>query len=154
MIVDVERNDLGRICEPGSIAVKSLFEMETYASVIHQTATVEGRLKEGLDAIDCFGAMFPGGSITGAPKIRAMEVIEELETGHRGVYTGSIGYIGFDGRADFNIAIRTMRIANGELSFSVGGGIVWDSDPKSEYEETLHKAKALFDALGVTRNGD
>lgn len=154
MIVDLERNDLGRICEPGSIAVKSLFEMETYASVIHQTATVEGRLKEGLDAIDCFGAMFPGGSITGAPKIRAMEVIEELETGHRGVYTGSIGYIGFDGRADFNIAIRTMRIANGELSFSVGGGIVWDSDPKSEYEETLHKAKALFDALGVTRNGD
>jgi len=154
MIVDLERNDLGRICEAGSIAVKSLFELETYASVIHQTATVEGRLNSGLDAIDCFGAMFPGGSITGAPKIRAMEVIEELETGNRGVYTGSIGYIGFDGRADFNIAIRTMRIADGELSFNVGGGIVWDSDPKSEYEETLHKAKALFDALGVTRNGD
>ena len=154
MIVDLERNDLGRICEPGSIAVKSLFELETYASVIHQTATVEGRLKPDLDAIDCFGAMFPGGSITGAPKIRAMEVIEELETGNRGVYTGAIGYIGFDGRADFNIAIRTMRIADGELSFNVGGGIVWDSDPKSEYEETLHKAKSLFDALGVTRNED
>lgn len=154
MIVDLERNDLGRICEPGSIAVTSLFELETYASVIHQTATVVGRLEAGRDAIDCFDAMFPGGSITGAPKIRAMELIAELETGKRGVYTGSIGYIGFDGRADFNIAIRTMRITDGELSFNVGGGIVWDSDPKSEYEETLHKAKALFEALGVSRSGD
>ncbi len=154
MIVDLERNDLGRICQPGSIAVEALFALETYASVIHQTATVVGQLEAGKDVADCFGAMFPGGSITGAPKIRAMEVIEELETGRRGVYTGSIGYIGFDGRADFNIAIRTMRIADGELSFNVGGGIVWDSDPQSEYEETLHKAKALFDALGVSRNAD
>ncbi len=152
MIVDLERNDLGRVCKPGTISVKTLFGLETYASVIHQTATVEGRLEEGRDAIDCIEAMFPGGSITGAPKIRAMEVIDELETENRGVYTGAIGYIGFDGRADFNIAIRTMRISDGELSFNVGGGIVWDSDPKSEYEETLHKARSLFEALGAKQN--
>jgi len=147
MIVDLERNDLGRVCTPGTIEVKDLFRLETYASVIHQTATVEGRLDEEKDALDCIESMFPGGSITGAPKIRAMEVINELERGDRGVYTGSIGYLGFDGRADLNIAIRTMRIRNQEIAFNVGGGIVWDSDPVSEYDETLLKAKALFKAM-------
>lgn len=148
MIVDLERNDLGRVCEPGTIKVKDLYGLETYASVIHQTANVEGKLSNDCDVIDCIEAMFPGGSITGAPKIRAMEIIDALEIGNRGMYTGSIGYIGFDGSADFNIAIRTMRIADGKISFNVGGGIVWDSDPKSEYEETLLKAKSLFEALG------
>ncbi len=150
MIVDLERNDLGRVCHPGSIQVSDLFALETYASVIHQTATVSGDLASGRDVLDCVEAMFPGGSITGAPKIRAMEVIDSLESGRRGVYTGSIGYIGFDGRADFNIAIRTMRIANEEIAFNVGGGIVWDSDPQSEYEETFHKAEALLRALKGT----
>lgn len=152
MIVDLERNDLGRVCQPGSIEVSDLYGLENYASVMHQTATVKGVLRSDRDALDCFESMFPGGSITGAPKIRAMEIIDELESGDRGVYTGSIGYIGFDGTADFNIAIRTMRIADSELSFSVGGGVVWDSNPKSEYEETLHKARAMFDALGRKRD--
>lgn len=147
MIVDLERNDLGRVCAPGTIEVKDLFRLEKYASLIHQTATVEGRLAEGNDVLDCVEAMFPGGSITGAPKIRAMEVINELERVDRGVYTGSIGYLGFDGRADLNIAIRTMRIRNQKIAFNVGGGIVWDSDPVSEYDETLLKAKALFEAM-------
>tara|TARA_B100000900_G_scaffold390152_1_gene383625 strand:- start:7189 stop:8574 length:1386 start_codon:yes stop_codon:yes gene_type:complete len=148
MIVDLERNGLGKVCQPGSIEVEGLYSQETYASVIHQTASVKGRIAKGRGAIDCIEAMFPGGSITGTPKIRAMEVIDALESVKRGIYTGSIGYIGFDGRADFNIAIRTMRIKDSEIAFNVGGGIVWDSDPISEYEETLLKAKAIFDALG------
>lgn len=154
MIVDLERNDLGSICQAGSVRVQDLFQLERYASVIHQTGSIEGDLMPDKDAIDCIKAMFPGGSITGAPKKRAMEVIDELENRERGVYTGSIGYIGFDGRADFNIAIRTMRIANGELSFNVGSGIVWDSVAELEYEETLHKAKSLFEALGVKAHGE
>ncbi len=144
----MERNDLGKVCQPGSIEVEGLYGQEAYASVIHQTATVKGRIAKGRNAIDCIEAMFPGGSITGTPKIRAMEVIDALESVKRGIYTGSIGYIGFDGRADFNIAIRTMRIKDSEIAFNVGGGIVWDSDPVSEYEETLLKAKAIFEALG------
>ncbi len=148
MIVDLERNDLGKVCQPGTIKVDGLYGLETYVSVIHQTASIEGRLAEGRNAVDCIKAMFPGGSITGTPKIRAMEIIDELETVSRGIYTGSIGYIGFDGRADFNIAIRTMKIRDSEITFNVGGGIVWDSDPISEYNETLLKAKAIFEALG------
>jgi len=148
MIVDLERNDLGKVCQPGTIKVDGLYGLETYVAVIHQTASIEGSLAEGRNAVDCIEAMFPGGSITGTPKIRAMEIIDELETVNRGIYTGSIGYIGFDGRADFNIAIRTMRIRDNEIAFNVGGGIVWDSDPISEYEETLLKAKAIFEALG------
>ena len=151
MIVDLERNDLGKVCKPGSITVEGLFSLETYAQVIHQTGRIRGNLASQFDAVDCLQAMFPGGSITGAPKIRAMEVIDELEPSTRGVYTGSIGYFGFDGNADFNIAIRTMRISEKTLSFNVGGGIVWDSDPKSEYEETFDKASALFEALGHSR---
>lgn len=148
MIVDLERNDLGRVCQPGSVETIDLFGLEGYATVIHQTATVRGTLREDLGAIDAIKAMFPGGSITGAPKIRAMEVIEELEPHRRGIYTGSIGYISADGQMDWNIAIRTMRCAREELTFSVGGGIVWDSDPQAEYEETLIKAKAMMQACG------
>jgi para-aminobenzoate synthetase component 1 len=149
MIVDLERNDLGRICKPGSIHVKELFELEEYATVYHMVATVEGVLETDVDAVDCLKAVFPGGSITGAPKIRAMEIIDELEPDRRGIYTGAIGYIGFDGQADFNIAIRTIIIQQGQAFFSAGGGIVWDSDPKMEYDETLHKASALFETLNV-----
>ena len=147
MIVDLERNDLGRVCLPGSVVVDRLFQLERYATVIHQTADVSGVLEDSVDAIECAKAMFPGGSITGAPKIRAMQVIDELERGQRGVYTGSIGYFDVSGRADLNIAIRTLRLAEGRVSFQVGGGIVWDSDPESEYEETLLKAKAMVAAL-------
>ncbi len=153
MIVDLERNDLGKVCQPGSIRVEGLFDLEAYAKVLHQTARVIGDLEDPFDAFDCFRALFPGGSISGTPKIRAMEVIDELEPQRRGVYTGSIGYFGFDGNADFNIAIRTMRVANETLHFNVGGGIVWDSDPESEYKETLVKASALFEALGFDDHG-
>lgn len=148
MIVDLERNDLGRVCEIGSIRVDNLFALESYASVIHQTASVSGRLAGGKDALDCIEAMFPGGSITGAPKIRAMEALDAIEGESRGIYTGSIGYLGSDGGADLNIAIRTARIREDRVAFNVGGGIVWDSIPESEYEETLHKAKAILKALG------
>ncbi len=148
MIVDLERNDLGRVCQPGSVRVDELFRLERYATVIHQTADVSGVLEGGVTALGCLKAMFPGGSITGAPKIRAMQVIDELERGVRGIYTGSIGYFDASGGVDLNIAIRTLRIADGCLSFQVGGGIVWDSDPASEYEETLIKAKAMVRALG------
>lgn len=153
MIVDLERNDLGRVCEPGSVRVDELFRLERYSTVIHQTADVSGALESGMDALDCARAMFPGGSITGAPKIRSMQIIDELERGLRGVYTGSIGYLDASGRADFNIAIRTLRLADGHLSFQVGGGIVWDSDPDSEYEETLLKARAMIEALKGGANG-
>ncbi|MBC2606904.1 aminodeoxychorismate synthase component I [Pelagicoccus albus] len=148
MIVDLERNDLGKVSRPGSVRVSDLFRLERYATVIHQTADVSGQLDEGVEPLDCIKAMFPGGSITGAPKLRSMQVIDELERGERGIYTGSIGYLDLSGRADFNIAIRTLRIANGKVSFQVGGGVVWDSDPLSEYEETLLKARAMVSALG------
>ena len=147
MIVDLERNDLGRVCEYGSVKVPELITLETHPTVFHLVSTVEGVLKEDRDHIDCLKACFPGGSITGAPKIRAMEIIDELEPNQRGVYTGSIGYIGFNGETDLNIVIRTMVIARGKIYFHAGGGIVADSDPEIEYEETLHKARALIEAL-------
>ena len=147
MIVDLERNDLGRVCEYGSVRVAELITLETYPTVFHLVSTVEGVLKEDKHHIDCLKACFPGGSITGAPKIRAMEIIDELEPNQRGVYTGSIGYIGFNGETDLNIVIRTMVITDGKIYFHAGGGIVADSDPEIEYEETLHKARALIETL-------
>ncbi|WP_010246488.1 aminodeoxychorismate synthase component I [Acetivibrio cellulolyticus] len=148
MIVDLERNDLGRICEIGSVVVERNAEVEEYANVFHTVSTVSGKIEEDLDIIDCIYAAFPGGSITGAPKIRAMEIIEELEPFKRNIYTGSIGFIGFDGTVDLNIAIRTILIKNNRAYFSVGGGIVWDSDPIKEYEETLHKGEKVLEVLG------
>jgi para-aminobenzoate synthetase component 1 len=147
MIVDLERNDLGKVAEVGSVVVTGLYELETYATVHHLTSTVQARLRADRDVIDLLRATFPGGSITGAPKIRAMEIIDELEPVARGVYTGAIGYIGFDGSTDLNIAIRTMVIKDGVASFHVGGGIVADSDPAWEYEETLHKGAAMTRVL-------
>ncbi len=147
MIVDLERNDLGRVCEYGSVTVPKLITLETHPTVFHLVSTVEGVLKEGKDHIDCLKACFPGGSITGAPKIRAMEIIDEVEPNQRGIYTGSIGYIGFNGETDLNIVIRTMVITGGRIYFHAGGGIVADSDPEREYEETLHKVRALIEAL-------
>lgn len=148
MIVDLERNDLGRVCDYGSVVVTEHKAVEAYASVFHLVSTVEGRLHEGRDLVDLLKATFPGGSITGAPKIRSMEIIDELEPTQRGVYTGSIGYIGLDGTADLNIAIRTILVRDGAAYFQVGGGIVADSDPAAEYQETLDKGQRLFQALG------
>ena len=147
MIVDLERNDLGRVAEFGSVRVEQLYNLEHYASVIHQTAHVKALLAGGNDVYDCIRALFPGGSITGAPKVRAMEIIEELEPTRRGVYTGSIGYIGFDGDAELNIAIRSLHLKEGFLDYQVGSGIVWDSVPEEEYQETLDKGRAIREAI-------
>jgi para-aminobenzoate synthetase component 1 len=143
MIVDLERNDLGRVCSFGSVQVEDLKRVETYSNLHHMVSTISGIVKDGIDPIDCIRAAFPGGSITGAPKLRAMEIINEVEPVPRWVYTGSIGYIGFDGGMDMNIAIRTAFVFDGKIYFSVGGGIVADSDPLAEYEETLLKAEVF-----------
>jgi para-aminobenzoate synthetase component 1 len=148
MIVDLERNDLGRVAVPGTVRVPELFAIETHPTVFHQVAEVTAELEPGLDVIDLLRASFPGGSITGAPKIRAMEIIDELEPCRRGPYTGALGWIGFDGDADLNIIIRTFACRHGHVWFQAGGGIVWDSDPEQEYAEMLDKAQALFRALG------
>ncbi len=150
MIVDLQRNDIGRVCEYGSVTVPDLRRLEETPNVWHTVATVEGRLKRGATTSQILRATFPGGSITGAPKVRAMEIIEELEPVRRGVYTGAIGCIGFDGRMDWNIAIRTAVVKDGTAYFYAGGGLVADSDPQSEYEETLAKGSGLARALGVT----
>jgi para-aminobenzoate synthetase component 1 len=147
MIVDLLRNDLGKNCAPGSVHVPTLFEVESYATVHHLVSTVRGHLSEHQHALDLLRGCFPGGSITGAPKIRAMEIIEELEPHRRGVYCGSIGYIGYDGRMDSNIAIRTLVHSDGSIRFWAGGGIVYDSDAEQEYQECYHKAAALLHLL-------
>jgi para-aminobenzoate synthetase component 1 len=149
MITDLERNDLGRTCDYGSVAVKNLCEIERYATVFHLVSTVSGRLGADRRHVDCFRECFPGGSITGAPKIRSMEIIDELERVRRGLYCGSIGYFGFNRVSDFNIAIRTMMITRSGLSFGAGGGITYDSDPEQEYDETLHKVRTFFEVLQV-----
>lgn len=147
MITDLKRNDLGKVCSYGSVHVPSLYALESYETVHHLVATVRGTLRENCAQVDCLQAAFPGGSITGAPKIRAMEIIEELEPVKRHVYTGSIGYFGYNGISDFNIAIRTMIHTKNTVHFHAGGGIVADSDPHAEYEETLHKAEGMLRAL-------
>ena len=152
MIVDLERNDLGRVCRYGTIHPEELMRLETHPVVHHLVSTIKGELADGYDHIDCLRACFPGGSIIGAPKIRAMEIIEELEPCRRKIYTGSMGYLGFNNETDLNILIRTMLHVNSTYYFNVGGGIVADSDPEMEYEETLHKGKGIMQALGITDN--
>jgi para-aminobenzoate synthetase component 1 len=147
MIVDLERNDIGKISEAGSVEVPELFSIEEYATVFQQVATVRGKIKQNVTTVDILKATFPGGSITGAPKIRAMEIIDELEQTARNIYTGSIGYIGFDGSIDLNIVIRTVLCKDEKAYFQVGGGIVWDSTSESEYKESILKGKALKEAL-------
>lgn len=147
MIVDLLRNDLGRVCDYGSIKVVNLRKIETHPTVFHTVAIIRGELREEKNRIDLIKACFPGGSITGAPKIRAMEIIDELEPTTRGIYTGSIGYLSFTGDMDLNIVIRTFIIKNNSVYFSVGGGIVIDSDAEEEYNETLHKGYALMQSL-------
>ena len=147
MIVDLMRNDIGRVCRAQSVCVREHKRVEAYKNVFHLVSLVEGRLDEGADAVDLVRATFPGGSITGCPKIRSMEIIDELETDCRHIYTGSIGYFSFHGTMDLSIAIRTATLAGGRAFFSVGGGVVYDSDPEDEYEETLHKSATLMRAL-------
>ena len=147
MIVDLERNDLGRVCRYGTVKVTELAILETFPTVFHLTSTVTGRLRRGKTNIDLLKATFPGGSITGAPKVRAMEIIDEIEPTRRSVYTGSMGYLGFNDDMDINIVIRTFLIKEGKVYFQVGGGIIYDSDAEAEYVETLDKAKALIRAL-------
>jgi len=147
MIVDLERNDLGRVCNYNTVKVTEKKKLEGHPTVYHLVATVEGELHSRYDAIDLLKATFPGGSITGAPKVRAMQIIDELEPNKRSVYTGAMGYLSFNGNMDLNIAIRTFLVKDDHIFFQVGGGIVADSNPEDEYQETLHKARALIDTL-------
>lgn len=147
MIVDLERNDLSKVCKPYSVKVTELFKLEEYSTVFHLVSTVVGELKDEYTAVDCVKACFPGGSITGAPKVRSMEVIEQLEPTRRNIYTGCIGYLGFDGNSDLNIVIRTILMKDGNAYLGVGGGITWESIKEDEYVETLDKARALMRVL-------
>ena len=151
MIIDLERNDVAKICRPGTRSVIQSRTIETYPTVFHAVATVAGRLREELTFCDVLKAMFPGGSITGAPKIRSMEIIDETEPTTRGVYTGSIGFIGIDGSACLNIAIRTIIIKDRTAYAQTGGGIVADSDPEAEWDETIIKARALLAGITATQ---
>jgi para-aminobenzoate synthetase component 1 len=151
MIVDLLRNDLSKSCRPDNLKVTALCALESFASVHHLVSTIQGQLRAGYDALHLLEGCFPGGSITGAPKIRAMEIIDELEPTRRGPYCGSMGYIGFDGAMDSNILIRTLVYQGNAVSFQVGGGIVADSDPAEEYDETLTKAHGLLESFKVPR---
>jgi para-aminobenzoate synthetase component I len=150
MIVDLERNDLSRVCEPGTVDVPELMGLESYSHLHHLVSTVTGKLDSNFTSLDAFKAIFPGGSITGAPKIRATEIIQDLEETRRNSYTGSIGFFSFDGSLKSNIAIRTMYLLNNLLSFHVGGGIVADSNANDEWKETILKAKGMLQALKQT----
>ncbi|HBQ37659.1 MAG: hypothetical protein A3I71_07575 [Omnitrophica WOR_2 bacterium RIFCSPLOWO2_02_FULL_63_16] len=153
MLVDLERNDLGRVCRAGSVEVEELMALEEYSHVIHIVSNIRGRLRQGVDLVDVIRAMFPGGTITGCPKVRCMQIIRELEPCARGFYTGSCGYLGFDGSLDLNILIRTLLLQAGQVSFHVGAGMVADSIPEREYHETLAKAAALIKALQAVSAG-
>lgn len=154
MIVDLERNDIGRVCRYGTVKVTELAILETFPTVFHLTSTVIGQLSEGKNRIDLLKAAFPGGSITGAPKVRAMEIIDELEPTRRSVYTGSLGYLSFGGDMDLDIVIRTAIVKDGKAYFQLGGAIVYDSEPEAEYIETLDKGRALIEALGIPTGND
>ena len=148
MVVDLERNDLGRVCEVGSVEVARFADVRQYPVLVHMVSEVRGALRPGTSLAELLRAMFPGGSITGAPKIRAMQIVEELEPAARGFYTGAIGWTGADGDSRFSIAIRTAVLDAAGLTYWAGGGIVADSDPEREYAETLVKSETFFRALG------
>ena len=154
MIVDLLRNDLSKVCEDHSVEVTQLCGVETYANVHHLVSVIKGKLSFNKDAIDLLWALFPGGSITGAPKIRAMQIIAQMEKINRGIYCGSIGYIGFNGEMDTSIAIRTATVKNGRMYFQAGGAIVSDSDPRSEYEETLTKSSGFRKLFAAEKSHD
>jgi anthranilate synthase component 1 len=147
MLVDLGRNDVGRVARPGTVQVERLMEVERYSHVMHISSTVSGQLKDGATSLDALRAAFPAGTVSGAPKIRAMEIISELEPDQRGVYAGSLGYVGFGGNLDMAITLRTLVIAGGEVFVQAGAGVVADSKPEREFEETLEKAGAMFKAV-------
>ena len=153
MLVDLGRNDLGRVCETGSVKTESLMHVEKYSHVMHIVSTVTGRLREGLDGIDLLRACFPAGTVTGAPKIRAMEIIASLEEDRRGPYAGALGYFGHQGDMDMCITIRTIVMIGDRYHVQAGAGIVADSDPAREFQETLSKAQALVDAVAIAETG-
>jgi anthranilate synthase component 1 len=150
MLIDLERNDLGRVCEPGTVRVEELMSIESYAHVHHIVSSVTGTLRREVTSVDALRAVFPGGTITGCPKFRCMQIIAELEGEGRGAYTGSLGLLGRDGDMDLNILIRTMTLAGGAIEFRAGAGIVADSDPERELEETRAKARGLLAVFGET----
>ena len=152
MLIDLERNDLGRVCQPGSMVVDELMVVESYEHVHHIVSNVRGRLRNGMTPVDVIRAVFPGGTITGCPKVRCMEIIAELERKPRSFYTGSFGYMGLDGSMDLNILIRSMLLHDKHISFRTGAGIVSDSDPDCEVAETEDKARGLLRALGPVKN--
>ena len=153
MLVDLGRNDVGRVCEYGTVRVPQFMGLERYSHVMHLVSVVEGRLAPDCDRLDALVSCFPAGTVSGAPKIRAMEIIADLETDRRGLYAGAVGYLDFAGNLDFCIAIRTIVVANGRASVQAGAGIVMDSDPRAEFEETCDKAKALMRALDLAAEG-
>jgi anthranilate synthase component 1 len=149
MLIDLGRNDVGRVAQTGTVRVTETMAIERYSHVMHIVSNVEGRVAPGLDAIDVFKASFPAGTVTGAPKVRAMQIIDELEPVKRGVYSGAVGYLGFNGDMDVAIAIRTAVLKNGRLHVQAAAGIVADSDPLAEWQETQHKARAILRAAEV-----
>jgi len=153
MLVDLHRNDIGRVCEPGSVQVDALMTVERYSHVMHIVSNVVGKLRADKDQFDVLRATFPAGTVSGAPKIRAMEIIEELEPVRRGPYAGAVGYFSFSGSMDTCITLRTMVVKGNTCYFQAGGGIVADSEPDKEYEETLMKMGALLDAVRMAEKG-
>ena len=151
MLVDLGRNDLGRVCEYGSVRVPQFMALERFSHVMHLTSIVEGRLSDEADRLDALVSCFPAGTVTGAPKVRAMQIIAELEPTRRGIYAGAVGYLDFAGNLDFCITIRTIAMMNGCAYFQAGAGIVADSNPSAEYEETRDKARALVRALELAQ---
>jgi anthranilate synthase component 1 len=153
MLVDLGRNDLGRIARVGSVQVNQFMTVERYSHVMHLVSNVQAQLNEGKDGFDIVRAVFPAGTLSGAPKVRAMEIIDELETSRRGPYGGAMGYFSFSGNLDFGITIRTLLVRGDRISVQVGAGIVADSDPEKEYEETLNKAAGLMKAVRLAASG-
>jgi anthranilate synthase component 1 len=153
MLVDLGRNDVGRVAEIGSVKVTELMGVERYSHVMHIVSNVQGTLSQGKDGFDVFRAAFPAGTVSGAPKIRAMQIIEELEPVRRGPYAGAVGYFGFSGNMDTCITIRSILIKDGKAHVQAGAGIVADSDPEKEYDETLNKAQAILKAIQLAEEG-
>jgi anthranilate synthase component 1 len=149
MLIDLGRNDVGRVAATGTVRVTEKMTVERYSHVMHIVSNVEGRVRPGLDAIDVLKACFPAGTVTGAPKVRAMQIIDELEPVKRGVYSGAVGYLGFNGDMDVAIAIRTAVLKDGTLHVQAAAGVVADSDPRSEWQETQHKARAILRAAEI-----
>jgi anthranilate synthase component 1 len=153
MLVDLGRNDVGRVSEAGTVDVDDFMVIEKYSHVMHIVSNVRARMRDGRDAFDALRACFPAGTLTGAPKIRAMEIIEEMEPCKRGIYGGSVGYFGFSGNMDMCITIRTVVVKDGRIYVQAGAGIVADSDPEKEYEETVNKARGILKAVEMAREG-